>query len=242
MDKKEISMFIVGLSVGIFLSVAGFAFYLQSGGETTAKSEKTILKLGHGLDPAHPVHLGMLRMAEILKEKSGGTVELQVFPGGVLGSETENIEQVQRGALAMTKVSTGAVESFIPEMAVFSLPYVFRDEDHYWRVLESPLGKEILSYGDEAGFYGLCYYDSGSLNFYTVKTPIRTPADLTGMKIRVMQSKTPMDRLTCWAPRRRRFPGANSTRPSSRAWLTGRRTTRRAFTPTGTSKFASTSR
>lgn len=193
MDKRSISMFIVGLSVGIFLSVSGFAVYLQNGGAEGSSSGKTILKLGHGLDQSHPVHLGMMRMGELLKEKSGETMELQVFSGGVLGSEKDNIEQLINGALAMTKVSTAALESFIPEMAVFSLPYIFRDEEHYWTVLNSPLGREILTYGEPAGMRGVCYYDSGSRNFYTVNTPILTPDDLKGMKIRVMESKTPMD-------------------------------------------------
>lgn len=193
MDKKSISMFIVGLAVGILVSVSGFAYYLQSGGAEDGNSGKIVLKLGHGLDQLHPVHLGMMRMGELLAEKSGGTMELQVFSGGVLGSEKDNIEQLINGALAMTKVSTAALESFIPEMAVFSLPYIFRDEAHYWTVLNDPLGREILTYGESAGMRGVCYYDSGSRNFYTVKTPIMTPADLVGKKIRVMESKTPMD-------------------------------------------------
>jgi tripartite ATP-independent transporter DctP family solute receptor len=130
----------------------------------------------------------MLFMAERLKEKSGDRVDLQVFGGGVLGNETDSIELLQRGALAMTKVSTAPLEGFVPEMAVFSMPYIFRDEEHYWNVLNSPLGKKMLQGGESFGLKGLCYYDSGSRNFYTYQRPIRTPADLNGMKIRVMSS------------------------------------------------------
>lgn len=93
----------------------------------------------------------------------------------------------------MTKVSTAPMEGFVPEMAVFSLPYVFRNEDHFWNVLTSPLGKSLLLMSEKAGLRGLCYYDSGSRNFYTIDKPIRTPDDLKGVKIRVLKSPTAMD-------------------------------------------------
>lgn len=186
MINKSVSFFLVGLFTGLIVAIGGFTLYVRSHG--VSGSDTIVLKLGHGLDPSHPVHESLLYMAERLKEKSGGTVELQVFPGGVLGSETDSIELLQRGALAMTKVSTAPLEGFVPEMAVFSMPYIFRDEEHYWNVLNSPLGKKMLQGGESFGLKGLCYYDSGSRNFYTYQRPVRTPEDLNGMKIRVMSS------------------------------------------------------
>jgi tripartite ATP-independent transporter DctP family solute receptor len=82
------------------------------------------------------------------------------------------------------------MENFVPEMSVFGLPYIFRGSDHYWSVLTSPLGLELLKKGEPKLMRGLCYYDSGSRNFYTRSRPIRTPDDLKGMKIRVMNSAT----------------------------------------------------
>jgi len=194
MVNKSVSFFLVGLFTGLIVALGGFTLYVRTCG-VGGSGDRVVLKLGHGLDPSHPVHKGMVFMAERLNEKSGGKVELQIFSGGVLGSETENIEQIQRSALAITKVSAAAMESFIPEMAVFSLPYIFRDETHYWQVLNSPLGKELLTLGEDKGLRGLCYYDSGSRNFYTVSKPILTPGDLKGQKIRVMQSRTSMDMI-----------------------------------------------
>jgi tripartite ATP-independent transporter DctP family solute receptor len=138
----------------------------------------------------------MLFMAKKLEEKSGGRMELQVFPNGQPGSETESIEQVQRGALAMVKTSAAPLEGFIPEMALFGLPYLFRDSEHYWKVLEGEVGQELKAAGEGVGLRGLCYYDSGSRSFYTVGSPILTPADLEGRKIRVMRSKTAMDMIS----------------------------------------------
>ena len=193
MNNKSVSFFLVGLFTGLLVAIGGFTLYVRSHG--VSGGDTIVLKLAHGLDPSHPVHKGMVYMAERLKEKSGGTATIQIIAGGVLGSEKDNLEQLGEGALAMTKVSAAAMESFLPEMAVFGLPYVFRDEAHYWNVLNSPLGKELLTLGDASGKRGLCYYDSGSRNFYTVSKPILTPDDLKGRKIRVMESRTAMDMI-----------------------------------------------
>jgi len=159
------------------------------------KSDVTKIKMGHALDTEHPVHKAMEFMAEKLEEKSGGKVILEIYPGEQLGSEREMIEQVQMGLLDMTKVSTSPLESFIPSMSVFSVPYLFRDSEHLWKVLEGPVGKKLLQAGEEKGLKGLCYYDAGSRSFYTKDKPILTPADLQGMKIRVQESKTSMQMI-----------------------------------------------
>jgi tripartite ATP-independent transporter DctP family solute receptor len=96
----------------------------------------------------------------------------------------------------MTKTSAASIENFVPPMAVFGLPYLFRDADHYWAVLKSDVGKELLQKGNSKSLLGLCYYDSGSRNFYTKDRPIRTPDDLNGLKIRVMNSRTAMDMVS----------------------------------------------
>lgn len=193
MDNKSVSFFLVGLVAGLIIAVGGFTLYVRthdfSGGDTI------VLKLAHGLDPSHPVHKGMLFMAERLAEKSEGRATIQVIAGGVLGSERDNVEQLQKGSLAMTKVSAATMEIFIPEMAVFGLPYIFRDHEHFWRVLNSPIGRELLTLGNEAKLRGLCYYDSGSRNFYTTASPILSPDDLRGQKIRVLESRTAMDMI-----------------------------------------------
>jgi tripartite ATP-independent transporter DctP family solute receptor len=197
MNKTSISFFVAGLLVGLLLATFGFAFVLQFGSRSTSSDQQAIvLKLAHGLDQNHPVHLAMLRMSELVRQKSDGTVELQVFPNGQLGAETECIEQVQNGALDMTKTSTAPMESFVPEMAILGLPYLFRDDEHCWRVLDGKIGQELLAAGSSAGLRGLCFYDAGSRNFYTIDKPILTPQDLKGLKIRVQKSRTAMDMVS----------------------------------------------
>ncbi len=152
-----------------------------------------ILKMAHGLDVEHPVHKAMVFMAERVEKNSGGRLRVEVFPNGQLGQEREFVEQLQLGCMDMTKVSAASLESFVPEMGVFSVPYVFRDGPHFWRVMEGPVGRRFLAATEAKGLRGVCYYDSGSRNFYTIKKPVLTPDDLTGMKIRVMTSKTQME-------------------------------------------------
>jgi tripartite ATP-independent transporter DctP family solute receptor len=193
MDKKAVSFLVVGMLVGMLVTTAGFAWYVRDGRLDGPASNTRVLKLAHSLDQSHPVHKGMEVMAQRLAEISGGKMAIEIFPNEQLGNETEAIEQVQRGVLAMTKTSTAALESFIPEMAIFSVPYIFRDEAHCWQTLEGPLGDDLRMVGIPNGVRGLCYYDAGTRNFYTAQTPIMSPSDLNGLKIRVMKSKTSMD-------------------------------------------------
>ncbi len=148
------------------------------------------LKLAHALDPSHPVHKGMEYMAKKVNEKSHGRLRVDIYPSGQLGDERELIELLQIGSLAMTKVSTAPLEAFVPEMEIFSVPYVFRDDEHRWKVLQGEIGKRLLLKGQKYMLRGMCYYDAGSRSFYTKRAPIMAPSDLRGLKIRVMNSPT----------------------------------------------------
>jgi tripartite ATP-independent transporter DctP family solute receptor len=154
------------------------------------RDDTVVLKLGHSLDTGHAVHKGMVYMAERLDEISDGHMRIDIYPSGQLGGERETVELVQIGSLAMTKVSTSPLESFVPAMQIFSVPYVFRDREHFFRVLDSEIGRELLESTEVARLRGLGYYDAGSRSFYTNDKPIRTPTDLKGMKIRVQKSQT----------------------------------------------------
>src|SRR5690606_5191386 len=148
-------------------------------------SDVEVLKMAHSLDHTHPVHLAIVYMSDRLYEISDGAMRMDVYPGGQLGGERELMELLQIGSLAMTKVSTSPMEGFVPAMKVFNAPYVFRHRDHYWRVLNRDLGRDLLLAGDTVNLRGLGYYDAGSRSFYTTNQPGPTPADLQGLKIRV---------------------------------------------------------
>ncbi|MCF8261152.1 MAG: TRAP transporter substrate-binding protein [Melioribacteraceae bacterium] len=154
------------------------------------KSSVRKLKIGHGLDQTHPVHKAMMFLAERTAEKSNGQIQITVYPSQQLGTERECLELLQIGSLGMTKVSSSVLEGFAPSFKVFSLPYIFRDDEHKFKFFESELGQQLLQSPQKFWLRGLCYYDAGSRSFYTVGKQIETPADLDGLKIRTQESPT----------------------------------------------------
>lgn len=152
--------------------------------------QQTVLRVGHTLDIEHSVHHSLTFMKKRLSHYSKGTMSLKIFPNGLLGSEREMVELLQIGSLAMTKVSAATMEGFVPEMKVYSLPYLFRNREHRWKVLQSEVGLQVLKAVERSHLKGLGYFDAGSRSFYSCRNIISTPADVEGKKIRVMNSQT----------------------------------------------------
>ena len=165
-------------------------FFLSACSQHDKKADVTVLRLGHTLDTQHSVHKAMEYLGERLALYSNGTMQVVIYPSSQLGTEREMVELLQIGSLAMTKVSASPLEGFAPEMKIFSIPYIFRDNEHFWRVLNSDLGSKLLSGVEDFRLKGLGYYDAGSRSFYTNDKPINHPDDLKGLKIRVLNSPT----------------------------------------------------
>lgn len=166
----------------------GFAATLSSGCQV--EQDVKVLRLAHTLDQEHVVHKAMALMGERLEHYSAGSMRIDIYSGGQLGNERELVELLQIGSLAMTKVSASPLEGFVPAMQVFSVPYIFDDNAHFWRVLESDIGQGLLKEIQTARLFGLGYYDAGSRSFYSSNTRIDSPADLRGKKFRVLNSQT----------------------------------------------------
>ena len=207
--NARLSSFIAGLLVGIAVT-AGIAAVVvrlsnleqraaNGGVEQTASQASTgqthHLRLAHGLNTKHPVHGGLVRFAELVAEHSDGLITITIFPNAELGSETETLEQLQAGSLDLAKSSTAPLENFAPAFGVFSVPYAFRNRDHFWNVLNGPIVQELLHAAVDRGIRGLCYYAAGARSFYTAGDPILTPDDIKGLKVRVMSSQTAMDMI-----------------------------------------------
>ncbi|MEM9895418.1 MAG: TRAP transporter substrate-binding protein [Bacteroidota bacterium] len=172
----------------IFLLLIGPLFSSMIACEQTGTIES--IKLAHGLTKDHAVHKGMVDFAERVAEKSEGRLSIQIYPNGQLGSESQCLELLQIGSLGITKVSAAVMESFAPQYKVLGIPYIFKNDEHRYKVYDGPIGREILDSGQKYWLKGLCFYDAGSRSFYTKDKPIRTASDLAGMKIRVMKSIT----------------------------------------------------
>ncbi|WNJ20992.1 TRAP transporter substrate-binding protein [Pontibacter sp. G13] len=155
--------------------------------------DRRSLKLAHGLDTQHPVHLAMVKFAETCDEISNGKLKVDIYPSQQLGTERETLELLQLGSIAITKVSAGVLENFAPSTQVLGLPYVFKSRAHQYAVLDGPVGDSLLMAPVEYKMRGLCFFDAGFRSFYTKERPVNRPQDLDGLKIRVMESQTAKD-------------------------------------------------
>ena len=136
----------------------------------------------------YPTVEAVREMGKQLNKLTSGKDGVKVFPNGALGSERDTIEQLKIGGLDMMRINAAPLNNIVPETIAISLPFVFRSTEHMRKVLDGPIGDEILKACEKQGFIGLAFYDSGSRSLYTVKKPIKSLADVKGMKIRVQQS------------------------------------------------------
>ncbi len=135
----------------------------------------------------YPTNMAVAYMGEQLSKATGGKDSVKVFGDSMLGSEKDTVEQVKIGALDMVRVSTAAFHNIVPESMIPSLPFLFRDIDHFRKTMYGPQGDKILAAFDKAGFVALCMYESGARSVYA-KKPVKTVADMKGIKIRVQPS------------------------------------------------------
>ena len=124
-----------------------------------------VLYLAHNMPQTHPVHQGIVTLQKSLEKKSGGSLTIKVFSDGQLGSEREVLELLQIGSIAITKVSAATLSNFVPEYHILGIPFLFRDEEHKFDVLEGHIGQTILEKGSRYWLRGLCFYDAGSRSF-----------------------------------------------------------------------------
>lgn len=169
----------------VLLSV-GLATYVFAGGTSVVFAQK-VLRLAETHPQDYPTTKGDYEFARLVKERTNGKIVIEVFHSKQLGEEKAVIEQVQLGAIDFTRVSISPVSAFARELDAFQLPYLYRDATHMWKVLDGPIGQDILKKLETANFVGLGWFEAGSRNFYT-KKPVKTVGDLKGMKIRVQQA------------------------------------------------------
>ena len=147
----------------------------------------TTLKAADVHPKGYPNVVAVEHLGEKLEKATDGRLKLRMFAGGVLGDEKTMIEQTQIGAIQLYRVSVGGLSVVVPEVNAFSLPYIFRDQDHMRKVIDGPVGQEMLdriTSNPASKLVGLAWMDSGSRNVYAKKA-IKTPADLKGLKIRM---------------------------------------------------------
>ena len=140
----------------------------------------------------YPTVQALQRMAREVEERTGGRHRIRVFHSRQLGEEKETIEQTRVGAIDLNRTNVAPLGSLISSANVLSLPFLFRSFDHLHKVLDHAVGEEILAGFQRHGFVGLTYYDSGARSIYNTVRPVRTLADMKGLRIRVQQSELMM--------------------------------------------------
>jgi tripartite ATP-independent transporter DctP family solute receptor len=143
----------------------------------------------HTTTQDHPYTLGMVRFAQLVRERTGGRVAVQIHHSRQLGDERQVVEGLQLGTVHLTVTSTGPLGGFVPEMNVLDLPFLFRDAGHAYKVLDGEIGRGLLDKFAAVGIKGLAFWENGFRHVTTGKTPVERPADLKGLKIRVMENR-----------------------------------------------------
>jgi len=160
--------------------------------------QKLVLKATHVHPLGYPTVEAVVRIGKKLEDATQGRLSIQMYPSMQLGGEKEMIEQAQVGALAIARISVGPMGPIVPELNVFNLPFMFRDDAHMEKVIDGPIGGELLkklSDHPTAGLIGLCWMNAGTRNVYNSKKPIRSIEDLKGLKIRMMGNPVFVDTM-----------------------------------------------
>jgi tripartite ATP-independent transporter DctP family solute receptor len=158
---------------------------------------KMVLKATDVHPLGYPTVEAVVRMGKKLEAATGGRLSIQMYPSMQLGGEKEMIEQAQVGALAIARISVGPMGPIVPELNVFNLPFMFRDDAHMEKVIDGPIGDEMLKKltDSSANLIGLCWMNAGTRNVYNSKRPIATIDDLKGLKIRMMGNPVFVDTM-----------------------------------------------
>ncbi len=157
------------------------------------ESDQIVLRLAETHPRDYPTTEANYEFARLVEERSGGRIRIEVYHSAQLGEEREVIEQVQFGAIDLTRVSISPLSSFVPKLDALQMPFLYEGAEPMWAVLRGNIGREMLETLEQADFVGLNYYDSGARSFYNTRGEFRHPDDMAGLQIRVQESRLMMD-------------------------------------------------
>jgi tripartite ATP-independent transporter DctP family solute receptor len=181
-----------------FLATSAMTTLALGAGAPALAQQKLVLKATDVHPLGYPTVEAVVRMGKKLEAGTNGRLSVQMFPSMQLGGEKEMIEQAQVGALQIARISVGPMGPLVPELNVFNLPFMFRDNAHMEKVIDGPIGDEMLkklSDHPTAGLIGMCWMNGGTRNVYNSKHAVKTVADLKGLKIRMMGNPVFVDTM-----------------------------------------------
>lgn len=176
------------------LAVVGILFSINAPAQA---QPQIVMRLAENHVPDYPTTKADFEFARLVEERTNGRIKIEVYPGAQLGEEKAAIEAVQFGAIDITRVSISPLTAFAPSLDALQMPYLYRDDEHMWKVLTGPIGENFLKSLEKQNFIGLGWYDSGARHFYNSRKEIKSVSDLKGMKIRVQESKLMVGLISC---------------------------------------------
>lgn len=176
---KRLALFALALAATLTFGAGAFA--------------ATEIKLAHVVNEKDAFHACALKFKEIVEEKTGGEIVVQLFPNATLGDERNLLESLKMGVVEMAIITGGPIINFMPQFGVFDLPFLFASPEHAYKVLDGEIGRKMLADMEKNGWKGLAYGERGFRNLTNSKRPVVTPADVTGLKIRLMQNPVFVD-------------------------------------------------
>ena len=178
-------------AAALLLAVVLVAGLLAGCGGSSEADHRQIIRIGHNQSTNHPTHIALVAFEEFIESKLGDKYNVEVFPSELLGSQNEMVQLTQTGAINFCVASNSLLETFSANYTLFNLPYLFASSEAYHASMDDEnITGPIFESTKQAGFEAVTWLDAGTRNFYTIKTPINSPADLKGLKIRVQQSPT----------------------------------------------------
>ena len=144
----------------------------------------------------HPTVRALVHMSELVSDRTQGRHRMIVYPGGLFGEQEASLEQTRTGAIDINRTNMAPLATFVGQANIFGLPFLFRSADHLQRILDGPIGEDILQSLEPHGFVGLAFFESGARSVYSVRRPVRTIDDIKGLRIRLQRSDLMVDMFT----------------------------------------------
>ncbi len=193
MRKLFTAILFLAISINLVSCSNGSKTASGSGSGTDRQEQSFSLKLGHSTSNTGIFQAGAEEFKRIVEEKTNGTVTVEIYPNSTLGADVELIQGLQLGNVDMCVTDTNNIASFIPEIQVFNLPYIFNSSKHAYEILDGQVGCDMLAKLDSVGIKGLAMWENGFRNLTNSKRPVSSASDVEGLKIRVMDSPLYID-------------------------------------------------
>ena len=177
----------------LMLKTALAAVVLAAFGAAQAQVQERAIKFATQNPKGHPIVIGMEKFAEIVGAKSGGKIKVNLFPGGVLGGDAQNVSALQGGTIEMASLNAGILASQVPDFVVYDFPFMFANAAEADAVVDGPFGKMLFDKLDAKSIHGLAYYELGFRNITNSKRPITKVEDIAGLKLRVIPNAINVD-------------------------------------------------